>query len=48
MERAKTLLLVTRDSVPEIAYAVGYSNVSHFRRLFRRYTGFAPSDLRTP
>ncbi len=46
MERAKELLLAGRSSVPEIAYAVGYSNVSHFRRLLRRYTGFAPSDLR--
>jgi AraC family transcriptional regulator len=46
MERAKSLLLATPDSVPTIAYAVGYSNVSHFRRQFRRYTGFAPSDLR--
>lgn len=48
MERAKSMLLATQDSVPTIAYAVGYSNVSHFRRQFRRYTGFAPSDLRTP
>jgi AraC family transcriptional regulator len=46
MERAKTLLLTTRDSVFEVAYAVGFSNVGHFRRLLRRYTGFAPADLR--
>lgn len=46
MERAKAMLLARRGSVPEIAYAVGYSNVSHFRRQFRRYTGFATSELR--
>ncbi|TDD67633.1 AraC family transcriptional regulator [Jiangella aurantiaca] len=46
MERAKSLLLTSRLSVPEIAYAVGLSNVSHFRRTFRRHTGFLPSDLR--
>ncbi|MQA84579.1 MAG: helix-turn-helix domain-containing protein [Streptosporangiales bacterium] len=46
LERAKVMLLGTRRSVPEIAYSVGYCNVSHFRRLFRRYTGFAPSGLR--
>jgi AraC family transcriptional regulator len=46
MERAKTLLLAGRASVSEIAHAVGYLNVGHFRRLFRRYTGFQPSDLR--
>ncbi|MPZ62367.1 MAG: helix-turn-helix domain-containing protein [Propionibacteriales bacterium] len=46
MERAKRLLLTTCGSVPEVAYAVGYSNVRHFRRLLSRHTGFAPSDLR--
>ncbi|WP_129666990.1 helix-turn-helix transcriptional regulator [Phytoactinopolyspora endophytica] len=46
MEAAKTLLISSRRSVPEVAYSVGYSNVGHFRRLLRRYTGFTPSDLR--
>ena len=46
IERAKAMLIAGRGSVPEIAYAVGYSNVSHFRRQFRRYTGFATSELR--
>jgi AraC family transcriptional regulator len=46
MERAKILLLHSTVSVPEIAYAVGYSNVSHFRRTFKRCTGFKPADLR--
>lgn len=46
MERARTLLLGSRLSVPEVAYAVGLSNVSHFRRMFRRHTGLLPSDLR--
>lgn len=45
-ERAKALFLHTSLPVPEVAYAVGYSNVSHFRRTFRRYTGFQPADLR--
>jgi AraC family transcriptional regulator len=46
MERAKTLLLSTGQSVPQIAHTLGYLNVSHFRRLFRRCTGYLPSDLR--
>jgi AraC family transcriptional regulator len=46
MERAKTLFLHTPLSVPEVAYTVGYSNVSHFRRMFHRCTGFQPADLR--
>jgi AraC family transcriptional regulator len=46
LERAKSLLIRTGRSVPEVAYAVGYSNVSHFRRLLRRHTGLRPADLR--
>jgi AraC family transcriptional regulator len=46
LERAKELLLRTRYSVMEVAFAVGYSDVGHFRRLLRRYAGFAPSALR--
>ena len=46
LERAKWLLIRTRQSVPEVAYAVGYSNVGHFRRLLRRHTGLRPADLR--
>ncbi|WP_420843595.1 helix-turn-helix domain-containing protein [Jiangella muralis] len=46
MERANSLLLTSRLGVPEVAYAVGLTNVSHFRRVFRRHTGLLPSDLR--
>ncbi|WP_166351567.1 AraC family transcriptional regulator [Phytoactinopolyspora limicola] len=47
LERAKALLLSTGLSGPDVAYAVGYSNVGHFRRLLRRHTGFTPSALRS-
>jgi AraC family transcriptional regulator len=46
LDRAKALLLSTGHSVPDVAYQVGYRNLSHFRRLFRRHTGLLPSDLR--
>lgn len=46
IERAKAMLLGTLRSSAEIAHTVGFSNLSHYRRIFRRYTGFAPSDLR--
>jgi AraC family transcriptional regulator len=46
-------LMVARDrllrgdaSVTAIALAVGFSNISHFRRLFRRRYGLAPAGLR--
>jgi transcriptional regulator GlxA family with amidase domain len=33
-------------SVQEVGRAVGYDDVSHFRRLFKRYTGSAPQKYR--
>jgi AraC family transcriptional regulator len=46
LEAAKTALLTTDASVVAIAHAVGFSNVSHFRRVFRRELGLAPGELR--
>jgi AraC-like DNA-binding protein len=46
IHRAKTLLLQPTMSVPDIAHSVGLSNVSHFRRVFRRHTGVLPGELR--
>jgi len=46
MDRAKSLLLDQRHAVPEVAYAVGLSNIGHFRRVFRRHLGLNPGELR--
>ncbi len=45
IDRAKALLLKGKP-VPEVAYAVGLSNVGHFRRMFRRHLGVNPGELR--
>jgi AraC family transcriptional regulator len=46
MELARRLLRETKKSVVGVALEVGYSNPSHFARLFRRQTGLSPSDYR--
>jgi AraC family transcriptional regulator len=46
MHRATALLLESTVAVADIAHAVGLSNVSYFRRLFRRHMGLLPGELR--
>jgi len=46
VDRAKSLLLNTKASVVDVAHAVGLSNVSHFRRVFRGHLGVSPGAIR--
>jgi transcriptional regulator GlxA family with amidase domain len=46
IERAKRLLETTTVSFDQIAYRVGYEDVSSFRRLFMRASGISPSSYR--
>lgn len=43
---ARRLLRETKKSVVDVALDVGYTNPSHFAKLFRRETGLTPSDYR--
>jgi len=45
LRRAEILLRDKRGNVSEVAYAVGYENLSHFSQAFRRRYGVAPSSL---
>lgn len=47
VEKAKTMLLETQDSVYEIAERCGYENVNTFIRVFRKYTGQTPGRFRS-
>jgi len=46
MALAKRLVLTTTLNVAEIAWSIGYENISHFRRLFVLHTGVTPGAIR--
>ena len=46
IERARTALRKTTDSIAEIADAVGYANQFYFAKEFKRLTGMTPSQYR--
>jgi len=39
-------LISTRDSVSEICFQCGYTNLSNFNRLFKKYKGITPLEYR--
>ena len=43
---AKGYLESTNKNINEIADAVGYDNALYFSRLFRKHTGYSPSEYR--
>lgn len=47
IDQAKLLLQTTTLPIMEIAFRVGYENVSHFIELFRRMTGRTPGEFRS-
>jgi hypothetical protein len=46
IEKAIDLLHTTSNSLSEIAYLTGFSDQSHFTRIFKKHTGKNPSDYR--
>lgn len=46
IEEAKRLLESSDQPVDEIAFTIGYEDLSFFRRLFKRRTGVAPAQYR--
>lgn len=45
MDEARFLLSKGDANVTEAAYAVGYSSLSHFAKVFKKYCGQAPGDF---
>ncbi len=46
IELAKRLIMTTSQSVVEVAWSVGFENISHFRRPFAAQVGVVPGVLR--
>ncbi|WP_096439633.1 helix-turn-helix domain-containing protein [Alteribacter populi] len=44
--KSKTLLMEKQYSVEEVAELMGYYDLAHFSRQFKRWTGFTPSQYR--
>lgn len=47
MNRAKTQLLNSTDTISEIAYSLGFEYSQHFSKLFKVKSGMSPSDYRS-
>ena len=41
------LLTSTNNSIEQIAFNVGFQSVTHFREVFRRFTGLSPAKYRS-
>ncbi|MBN4005301.1 helix-turn-helix transcriptional regulator [Nostoc sp. LPT] len=46
LQEAKVLLRQTSWTVSEIAYALGYAEVTHFNNLFKKYLNITPTNFR--
>ena len=46
VDKAKSLLWGTENSISEIAYDLGFEHPSHFTKVFKSKTGFSPRDFR--
>ena len=47
IDLSKQYLLGTQQSIGEIAYSLGFQYPQHFSRLFKRYVGCTPKEVRT-
>jgi YesN/AraC family two-component response regulator len=46
IEKATDLLRSSKHSLSEIAYLNGFSDQSHFTRIFKKHTGKSPAEFR--
>ncbi|MFV0364094.1 MAG: response regulator [Suipraeoptans sp.] len=46
INKAKQLLITANDPLADVAWAVGYSDIKYFSKIFKRIVGLAPSEYR--
>lgn len=46
ISKAKSMILEGTLSIKEITYAVGFNSQNYFAKVFKKYTGFTPSEFR--
>jgi AraC-like DNA-binding protein len=46
IDRAKTLLLSSEETISQIAYVLGFEYPQHFSKLFKTKTGMSPAEYR--
>lgn len=47
IEEAKNRLLISNESISEIAYSLGFEYPQYFARIFKRKTGMTPTEFRS-
>jgi AraC-like DNA-binding protein len=47
IQAATELLTQTELTISEIAYRVGFNDPKYFSRVYKKMTGFSPTDIRT-
>jgi len=47
IDRAKTQLLNTEESISQVAFGLGFEYPNHFSKLFKSKTGMTPAEFRT-
>jgi len=46
LQQAQKLLMETNDKIYDIANQVGYASASHFSKLYKKYMGINPEEVR--